>query len=72
LNKLDDIVFSYSEVLEMHGFHVDETEKAINLDIIIDFTANDRAKIYQAIYDEIQENYPEYVLDITLDIDTSD
>jgi tRNA threonylcarbamoyladenosine modification (KEOPS) complex Pcc1 subunit len=56
----------------MHGFHVDEAEKAINLDIIIDFAANDSAKIYRAIYDEIQENYPEYSIEVTLDIDTSD
>jgi len=67
-----DIVFSHPEVLEMHGFHVDEADKAIGLDIIIGFAANDSAKIYQAIYDEIQKNYPKYVLDITLDIDTSD
>ena len=70
--RIHEIVFSHSEVLEMHGFHVDETEKVINLDIIIDFAANDSAKIYRAIYDEIQENYPEYSIEVTLDIDTSD
>ena len=70
--RIHEIVFSHSEVLEMHGFHVDEAEKAINLDIIIDFAANDSAKIYRAIYDEIQENYPEYSIEVTLDIDTSD
>lgn len=67
-----DVVFSHQGVLEMHGFYLNETEKTINFDIIIDFAVEDRNKLYEHIYDEIQAKYPDYKLHITLDVDASD
>lgn len=67
-----DVVFSHQGVLEMHGFYLNETEKTINFDIIIDFAVEDRNKLYEHIYDEIQAKYPDYKLYITLDVDVSD
>lgn len=69
---IESIVFSHKGVLEMHGFYLDNTDKTISLDIIIDFAVHDRTTLYQHIYDEIQTKYPDYTLHITLDIDTSD
>ena len=69
---IEDIVFSHKGVLQMHGFYMDETDKTISLDIIIDFTVADREALYQHIYDEIQSKYKGYLLNITLDIDASD
>ena len=56
----------------MHGFYIDEKNKSISFDIIIDFKAKEREKIYQTIYDEVQEQYPSYTINIILDVDTSD
>lgn len=67
-----DVVFSHQGVLEMHGFYLNETEKTINFDIIIDFAVEDRNKLYEHIYDEVQARYPDYKLYITLDVDASD
>lgn len=69
---IEEIVFSHQGVLQMHGFYMDEVDKTISLDIIIDFAVQDREGLYHHIYDEIQSKYKNYKLNITLDIDTSD
>ena len=56
----------------MHGFYLDETDKKLSLDIIIDFAIKNREELYKHIYDEIKTEYPDYTLNITLDIDTND
>ena len=70
--NIHDIVFSHQGVLEMHGFYLDETDKILSLDIIIDFAIKNREELYKHIYDEIKTEYPDYTLNITLDIDTND
>lgn len=70
--KIHDIVFSHKGVLEMHGFYLDETDKVLSLDIIIDFNINNREELYKHIYDDIKTEYPDYNLNITLDIDAND
>ena len=66
------IVFSHDGILEMHGFHLDKTEKTISFDIIIDFKKANHEEIYRKIYDEIQAKFPEYKVEIILDLDVSD
>ena len=69
---IKSIVFSHQGVLEMHGFYLNEVEKTISFDIIIDFAVESREDLYKHIYDEIQSKYPKYTLHITLDIDVTD
>ena len=70
--KIENIVFAHQEILQMHGFYLDVEEKTISFDIIIDFKAKEREKIYQKIYDEIQKEFKDYTITITLDVDVSD
>ncbi len=56
----------------MHGFYLDDKEKTISFDIIIDFKIKNREEVYKEIFDEVKEKYKDYRLDITLDIDVSD
>ena len=70
--EITKIVFSHKGILQMHGFYIDEEEKQISFDIIVDFKINNKEEIYKQIYDEIKEKYKDYKIDITLDIDISD
>ena len=70
--KVHDIVFSHKEILQMHGFYLDEENKSINFDIIINFESKNREDIYRKIYDEVQKEYKNYKINITLDVDYSD
>ena len=69
---IHDIVFSHNGILQMHGFYIDEDEKSISFDIIIDFDIDNREEVYAQIYDEVQEKYKDYKISITLDVDMSD
>ena len=71
-NDIHNIVFSHEGILQMHGFYLDEQDKTINFDIIIDFKIKDREEVYKLIHDEIQEKYKDYKINITLDVDISD
>ena len=70
--EITNMVFSHKEVLQMHGFYIDEEEKSISFDIIIDFKAKEREEVYKEIYEEVQNKYKDYKININLDIDVSD
>lgn len=70
--KVEKIVFSHPEVLEMHGFYLDKVDQSVSLDIIMDFKTTDREELFRVIYDEIQKELAGYKINITLDIDASD
>ena len=70
--EISKIVFSHEGILQMHGFYLDEEDKSISFDIIIDFKVENREEVYKEIYEEIKNKYNDYIINITLDIDTSD
>ena len=70
--EIHNIVFSHKEVLEMHGFYLDEEESEITFDIIIDFKAKNTNLILKKIKEEIKRKYKQYSLNITVDLDISD
>ncbi|MBR1540089.1 MAG: cation transporter [Clostridia bacterium] len=70
--KISKIVHSHGTVIQMHGFYINEKDKSINFDVIIDFADKQRDETFQKIHDEIQKEFPDYNLNITLDYDISD
>ena len=70
--EITKIVFSHEGILQMHGFYLDEEDKSISFDIIIDFKIKDREEVYKKIYEEVQNKYKDYKIEIALDIDVSD
>ena len=69
---IDNITKKYKEILQLHGFYIDEDSKQINFDIIIDFNCNKREKIKKNIIKELKILYPEYTTNIIIDDDYSD
>lgn len=65
-------VMAHEHVLQMHGFYLDEAEKTLRFDIVIDFAAPDRGGLYEQITDEMRQKYPDYRVFVTLDSDVSD
>ncbi len=70
--EVSKIVFAHKGILQMHGFYLDEKEKIISFDIIMDFKVEEKETVYKEIYEEIEKKYKDYKIDITLDIDMSD
>ena len=72
LRDVRRIAMSKEFILQMHGFYVDVEKKLIRFDVIVDYAAPDAAAIHGAIVDEVKALYPEYDVQVTLDVDVSD
>jgi len=67
-----DLLEDYPDVLQMHGFFLDPTEKTVQFDIIISYDAPDRKGLYREILEKAQALCPGYTVNIQLDFDISD
>ena len=59
-------------ILQMHGFYLDKTAKTLRFDVVVSFAAEDRRAVYQQVYDQVQEAFPEYTLQVAMDTDFSE
>ena len=71
-NDIRKLVTKHSYVMQMHGFSINKEDKEIRFDLVIDFAAGDRAAYFAKIIDEVQQHYPDYRLNVTLDSDFAD
>lgn len=62
----------YTNILQTHGFYVDEEQKNISFDVIISFDEKDPEKIVEEIKSKLKEKFPKYDYTIVLDRDFSD
>lgn len=69
--SVEAMVQDYPEVLELHGFYVEEQEKRVSFDLIVDF-GNDAEGIRNSILERVSSQYPDYRFDVILDSDFSD
>lgn len=70
--RVSEIVFSHTYVLQMHGFYMDKVKKTMRFDIVISFDAVDRRVVYKEIFEDVQKEYPDYQLQLTMDTDFSE
>lgn len=70
--KIIKMLRDHDYILQMHGFYFNEEEKRIQFDVIIDFDAPDRIALYNHIVQEVREAYPDYEVNVALDVDLSD
>ena len=72
LQEIRSKVMSYEHILQMHGFYVNEEEKSVTFDMVMDFAEKDKKGLYAKICDELQQLYPQYSFNIAMDTDISD
>lgn len=65
-------VMSFEHILQIHGFNLDEEKNTVIFDLVIDFDASDRHKVYEDVCRKVMEENPGYKFKITLDADISD
>ena len=71
-SDVTEIVMGHEGVLQMHGFYVNEEQRCIVFDVILDFALVDRQALRDHIVSDIQKLYPDYTVAVTLDRDLSD
>jgi len=72
IEKIKEITDEYKDVLQIHGFYVNKTDKLIKFDIIISFDAKDRESQYKEIFEKVSRKFPGFNVHINLDADMSD
>lgn len=72
LGDVRRVAMSHDFILQMHGFYIDETARVIRFDVIVDYAAPDAEAIRRDIVREIRALYPDYDIQVTLDVDISD
>ena len=71
-NTIETIIKSYDSILQMHGFYIDDLNKIVMFDLIIDFEEKEIDRIKTEIINKLKEKYPKYNYSIIIDNDYSD
>ena len=68
-NKVSEIVFSHKYVKQMHGFYLLKEPKSMRFDIVVSFDAKNRKGVYNEVIADVQNAFPDYDLQVTMDTD---
>lgn len=71
-NYIREILKEYKNIIQIHGFYVDEEDNFISFDLIFNFEEKDPEKSIEEIKSKLKEKYPKYKFSIILDADISD
>lgn len=67
--KVHDIVFSHEHVRGMHGFCLLKDLNTMRFDVVVSFDAKDRQAVYREVVADVQKAFPDYKLQVALDMD---
>ena len=70
--KIREIVFSHQYVRQIHGFYLTKETKNIRFDLVISFDAPNRQVVFQEVVAHMQEEVPDYELQVVMDTDFSE
>lgn len=70
--RVYEIVLEVPNVIQMHGFYLDKAEKTVRFDIVVSFNAKDRSEVYKEVCNRVQNEYPDYTLQVAMDTDFSE
>ena len=69
---LEKIVIEHKNVLQVHGFYVDEELKNISFDLIYSVDEENAKRVTKEIKAKLKEKYPEYDYNVMIDSDFCD
>ena len=70
-NKVQELVMGHEWALQIHGFHIDTEEKSMRFDVVFSFDKNP-AEALKEITAEVSEEFPDYKVFVTPDVDLTD
>lgn len=68
-NNVMAAVKDMPETISIHAFNLDEKNKRIRFDVIVDFCVHDFSVFRKALVDKLKVLYPDYTFDINIDLD---
>lgn len=70
--ELNQIIKNYENIIQMHGFYVDDSNNHVSFDLIFDFKEDHPEKIVKKIKKEIKSKFPDYEYSVIIDNDVSE
>lgn len=71
-SQVSKIVHEHKDILQMHGFFIDEVEKKMRFDIIVSFDSPNMQAMYDHVVNDVREAFPDYDVQVQFDFDISD
>ena len=71
-STVEQIIKNHPNILQMHGFYLDQDTNKIRFDIVVGFSEKSRDELYNKVKSELSEALPGYAFDITMDTDFSE
>ena len=71
-DRVSKIVMEHKEILQMHGFFVDEQAKQMRFDIIVSFESLSMHEMFNHVVQDVKDAFPAYDVQVQFDIDISD
>jgi hypothetical protein len=62
----------HKEILQMHGFFVDEKAKVMRFDIIVSFDSLSMKEMFNHVVQDVRDAFPDYDVQVQFDVDISD
>ena len=66
------LIKDYKNIIQIHGFYVDEEYKSISFDLIFNFDEENPESVIKEITEKLKKQYSEYNFNVILDTDFSD
>ena len=71
-DRVSKIVMEHKEILQMHGFFVDEKTKLMRFDIIVSFDSLSMKEMFNHVVQDVRDAFPDYDVQVQFDVDISD
>ncbi|MBR2066867.1 MAG: cation diffusion facilitator family transporter, partial [Solobacterium sp.] len=71
-DEVKDILFKHQGVIQMHGFYLNQKEKTMQFDVVVDFDCDRPKQRFNEAVEAVKKQYPEYTITAAYDRDTSD
>lgn len=71
-SKVSKIVHEHKDIIQMHGFYIDEVAKIMRFDIVVSFESPNMKVMYNHVVDDVREAFPDYDIAVQFDFDISD
>lgn len=71
-SEVSKIVHEHKDIIQMHGFFVDESEKIMRFDLVVSFDSPNMKVMYNHVVTDVREAFPDYDVQVQFDFDISD
>ncbi|MCR5786039.1 MAG: cation diffusion facilitator family transporter [Eubacterium sp.] len=69
---ISDICMTHEGIIGVHGIHIDDDEKFVSFDIVLDFSVKDKNELVKVLIKEIKEKiFSDFIIQINIDTNYS-